>query len=251
MAKKPDNRFGWVRDLPDYRDHYATIPTMASVPSSVDLRPLMPPVYDQGNVGSCTAQALSALLQYDEIKQNKANKNTPSRLFIYYNERVLQGTINSDSGASMRSGIQSVIQWGFADESLWGYDTTKWKVKPPATAYRAALTNRISHYSRLNQDTASMRTMLAAGNPFVFGFSVYEPFVSDAVKANGLLPMPSGKLLGGHAVLAVGYDYADETFLIRNSWGPTWGMGGYFKMPWAYIGHVGLAADFWVVQLIP
>jgi C1A family cysteine protease len=250
---KDDFKFvgGWHPSLPDHRDRQYEPPLMASLPASVDLRPQMPPVYDQGNIGSCTAQALGALLQYDEIKQNKGNKNTPSRLFIYYNERVLQNTINSDSGASMRTGIQSIVQWGFCDESLWAYDTTRYKNKPPINAYGAALPERVSHYSRLNQNLIQLKTTLVQGNPFVFGFSVYDPFVSKTVALNGILPMPSGRMLGGHAVLAVGYDDSHQAFIIRNSWGATWGLSGYFYMPYSYITNPGLAADFWVVQLVP
>jgi C1A family cysteine protease len=255
MAKNKDTarKFvsGWHPSIPDHRDAFYEPPLMASLPSSVDLRPQMPPVFDQGNIGSCTAQALAGLLQYDEIKQNKSIKSTPSRLFIYYNERVLQNTASSDSGASMRVGIQSIVQWGFCDESLWTYDTTKYKTKPPTNAYSAALPERVSHYSRLNQDATLMKTTLAQGNPFVFGFSVYTPFVSQSVAQNGILPMPSGSLLGGHAVLAVGYNDAHQWFIVRNSWGATWGDHGYFYMPYSYITNPGLAADFWIIQLIP
>lgn len=250
---KDDRRFfgGWHPSLPDHRDYIYEAPMMASLPSSVDLRFQMPPVYDQGNVGSCTAQALGALLQYDAIKQNKVNKNTPSRLFIYYNERVLQNTVNSDSGASMRVGIQSIVQWGFCDETLWVHDTTKFKTKPTPPAYSAALPNKVRHYSRINQDLTQLRTALSQGNAFVFGFSVYDPFVSKAVSESGILPMPTGRLLGGHAVLGVGYDDAKQMFLIRNSYGEKWGQGGYFHMPYSYITNPRLASDFWLVEMVP
>lgn len=244
-------RYGWIRDLPDYRDHYYTPPTMADIPTSVDLRPMMPPVFDQGAIGSCTAQALAALLQYDEIKQNKADKSTPSRLFIYYNERVLQNTVNSDSGASMRIGIQCLNQFGFCEEPLWVYDIGKWRNKPNQTAYRKAITERIASYARVNQDILSIKTALAAGTPIAFGFVVYSNFEDPAVAKSGLAPMPGGSMLGGHAVLAVGYDDADQTVWVRNSWGPGWGIGGYFKMPYAYISNPNLAADFWTINCIP
>lgn len=245
-------RYGWLRDIPDFRDRYFEPPKMMEIPPQVDLRPLFPNVYSQGNIGSCTSQALAALIQYNEAKQKQSQGTSPSRLFIYYNERVLMNTTESDSGASMRTGIKSISQYGFCREDIWPYSTDKWRNKPNRTAYRLAVAHKINEYSRVGQDVNQLRTTLAAGNPFVFGFTVYESFESQEVKKSGLLPMPhQEKMMGGHAVIAVGYDDTDQTFLIRNSWGPEWGLEGYFKMPFSYISDPGLAADFWVVTQIP
>jgi C1A family cysteine protease len=246
------NGLGWLRDLPDARDHYYEPPKMLDIPSSVDLRSNFPKVYAQGNVGSCTAQALAAVLQFDEAKQKQSQDTAPSRLFVYYNERLLMNTTESDSGASMRIGIKSLSEYGYCREDIWPYDLNKWRSKPNRTAYRLALAHKIKEYARVGQDINQLKTTLAAGNPFVFGFTAYQSFESDEVKKNGILPMPHNeKVVGGHAVVAVGYDDADQTFLIRNSWGEDWGIEGYFKIPYAYLTDPNLAADFWIISQIP
>ena len=126
-------RYGWVRDLPDHRDFMYSVPvaTLQALPSSVDLRPHCPPVYDQGQLGSCTANAIAGALQFDEIKEHKNGLSTPSRLFIYYNERVIEGTVTSDSGAQLRDGVKTVAKQGICPEKVWPYDISKFAVKPP------------------------------------------------------------------------------------------------------------------------
>ncbi len=243
--------YGWIPSLPDYRDYTWTPPKMANLPTSVDLRPQMPPVYHQGSLGSCTAQTLGALLQYDEIKQGKFDPKIPSRLFIYYNSRVLMNSINSDSGASMRCAIQSINYFGYCPEPLWLYDTTKYKTKPPPISYTTAVPHKVSSYERINQDITHIKIALSSALPIAFGFVVYQNFELQNVSQTGILLMPSGSVRGGHAVLAVGYDDADQTVLCRNSWGDGWGMQGYFKMPYNYISNPSLAMDFWTVSFVP
>src|SRR5436853_3992768 len=93
-------RYGWIPDLPDQRDQFFAAPFQAlqSLPHSVDLRPSCPAVYDQGQLGSCTANAIGGAIEFDQLKQHLAQTFTPSRLFIYYNERVIEGTVDADSG---------------------------------------------------------------------------------------------------------------------------------------------------------
>jgi len=176
----------------------------------------------------------------------------PSRLFIYYNERVTEGTVGSDSGAQIRDGIKSVAKQGVCPETEWPYNPAKFAQKPPAKAYKDALLDRAVSYQRLVQDLNQMRGCLASGYPFVFGFTVYTSFESQAVAKSGHVPMPapSEVQVGGHAVLAVGYDDSHQSMIVRNSWGSGWGLKGYCTMPYAYLQQASLAADFWTIRLV-
>jgi C1A family cysteine protease len=247
-------RFGWIPDLPDTRDHLysAPLPTLQALPPKADLRDLCPPVLNQGQLGSCTANAIASAHRFDQIKQDPRRAFAPSRLFIYYNERVMEHTVAQDSGAMLRDGIKSIAQQGVCPESRWAYVVSKFATRPPAACYTAALDHQALSYQRLLQSVTQMKGCLASGYPFVFGFTVYESFASDAVTHTGTVPLPSPEesLLGGHAVMAVGYDDATQRFLVMNSWGTTWGDEGYFTMPYAYLTDGDLAADFWTVRVV-
>ncbi|MCW3474147.1 C1 family peptidase [Limobrevibacterium gyesilva] len=256
-ALKPHSiqKYGWIPDLPDMRDHMysAPMPTLATLPTSVDLRQQCPPVYDQGQLGSCTGNAIAGAIHFDRLKANQTPDFVPSRLFIYYNERVIEHTVSTDSGAMIRDGIKSVNKLGVCPETPdWPYDITKFAKKPPASAYTDAKRHQVVSYSRLLNTVQQMRGCLAAGYPFVFGFSVYASFESQQVAQTGVVPMPqpSEQQIGGHAVLAVGYDDTQQRFIVRNSWGTGWGMQGYFTMPYAYLTDNNLADDFWTVRMI-
>jgi C1A family cysteine protease len=216
----------------------------------------MPPVYDQGNLGSCTANAIAAAIQFERMRQRLPRSTAiPSRLFVYYNERRIEGTVKSDSGAQIRDGIKSVASQGDCFESGpdgWPYDVTRFADEPPQSCYDAALHDRAVSYSRLSQNLDQMRACLATGYPFVFGFTVYSSFMGRRVARTGKLELPRAdeRVEGGHAVLAVGYDDKARRFLARNSWGPGWGRRGYFTIPYAYVLHAHLASDFWTIRLI-
>jgi len=255
--------YGWKPDLPDHRDFLYTTSaaTAAALPTKVDLRPNCPPVYDQGQLGSCTANAIAGAIEFDQKKQG-VPEFTPSRLFIYYNERVLEGTSPSvDSGAQIRDGIKSVASLGACKEKSWPYDdhntdpkpcpTCAFAKKPSANCYTEAKLHKIKVYQRLNSAVLNtLKGCLAGGYPFVFGFTVYESFESQQVAKTGIVPMPGPKekVVGGHAVLAVGYDDATQQFIVRNSWSTTWGLQGYFMMPYGYLTSTNLADDFWTIQ---
>ena len=248
-------RFGWIPDLPDQRDHmFAAAPAvLTALPAAIDLRPQCPKeVYDQGQLGSCTGNAIAGAIEFDEIKQKAADIFTPSRLFIYYNERVIEGTVNSDSGAQIRDGIKTVAKQGACHEQIWPYDITKFRAKPSKAAYTDGAKHTAVQYQRLIQSLTEMKGCLAAGYPFVFGFTVYESFESATVAKTGIVPYPSSgeKVLGGHAVLAVGYDDASQRFIVRNSWGAGWGMKGYFTIPYSYLTNNNLADDFWTIRMV-
>jgi C1A family cysteine protease len=246
--------YGWNRDLPDGRDFMYGAPAevVRQLPKSVDLRPGCPPVYDQGQLGSCTANAIGGALEFAQIKEKQANPFTPSRLFIYYNERVIEHTVDSDSGAQIRDGVKSVHKLGAPPETDWPYDINKFSQKPPEQAFTDAKNYQAILYQRLTPTLGQLKGCLASGFPFVFGFTVYESFESQEVANTGHVGMPlSGeKQLGGHAVLCVGYQDSSQTFIVRNSWGAAWGIKGYFTMPYPYLLQGTLASDFWTIRSV-
>jgi C1A family cysteine protease len=245
--------YGWVPDLPDHRDFTYAAPAefLTALPTIVDLRPECPPVYDQGQLGSCTGNAIGGAFQFEQIKQ-KVKDFIPSRLFIYYNERVLEHTVNSDSGAQIRDGIKVVAKLGAPPETDWAYDITKFAEKPPQKAFADAAHSKVLSYQRVSRALNQMKGCLASGYPFVFGFTVYDSFESTTVAHSGHAPMPQSgeKVAGGHAVAAVGYDDKNQWFIVRNSWGTTWGMKGYFTLPYQYLLESDLSDDFWTIRIV-
>jgi C1A family cysteine protease len=249
----PINRkYGWTPDLPDHRDFLFSAPreVLAKLPAKKDLRSSFAPVYDQGQLGSCTANAIGGAVQFDQKKQG-LKSFIPSRLFIYYNERAMEGTVNSDSGAQIRDGVKSVAKLGVCPETEWPYDIQKFTNKPTPPCYADAKKTEAAIYQRLdNTNLNQLKGCIADGYPFIFGFTVYDSFESDEVAKSGVVNMPETgeKVLGGHAVLAVGYDDEAQRFTVRNSWGKDWGMGGYFSMPYSYLTSTDLADDFWTIR---
>lgn len=245
-------KMGWKRDLPDFRDRVLALPVerASNLPASVDLRKgdfLSFPIYDQGNLGSCTANAIGAGFHFDQLKQGLKDF-VPSRLFIYYNERATEGSIGEDSGAYIRDGIKSVNQQGVCSESLWPYAEAKFTVKPSDACYTDALKYKCLEYARVSQTLDDMRACLSAGLPFVFGFTVYDSFYNLTETGEMSMPTWGDSIVGGHAVLCVGYDDERQMFVVRNSWGDSWGDNGYFYMPYAYLSDPNLASDLWVMR---
>jgi C1A family cysteine protease len=256
MATKPNIQsrctewYGWLPDLPDHRDFaYAAIaPKALKLPSLVDLRLGCSPVENQRSLGSCTAHALVGALEFLEKKEGAPFVDL-SRLFVYYNERAIERTVQHDAGAFLRDGIKSLSKQGVCAEKDWPYVVGHFKKKPTRACYADAKKHCITSYHRI--DTVDeMRSCLADGFPFVFGFTVYQSFESAAVAKSGVLnlPKPKEQSLGGHAVMAVGYDDPQQRFLIRNSWDTDWGQKGYFTMPYAYLADRHLSDDFWTVR---
>jgi C1A family cysteine protease len=250
MKKTASGRtLGWVKDLPDHRDYYRLLPA-TTYPDEFDLRPSMPPVYDQGDLGSCTANALAGLIEYDLMKQATPVGIVPSRLFLYYNERDLEGTTGYDSGAEIRDGIKTLSAQGICPEGDWPYNISDFTVKPTDNCYTDALQYTIVQYARVSQTDEYFKATLSSGFPIAFGFSVYENFENQVVNNNGLVTVPDNKesLLGGHAVLLVGY--TKDYYIVRNSWGIGFGIAGYFYMDPMYLKNPDLSSDFWTVELV-
>lgn len=227
-----------------------------SVPSRVDLTTLSPefsptnwPVWDQGNLGSCTAFAILSSIHYyaPEIK--------PSTLFQYYNERFEDGDINGDNGSTISQAAHCLSKYGYCSIETWPYDITQFTVKPSPQSYEQGLQNikalaKIFEFESINYCQQTIIQCLSRNSPIVLGISVYESFESPTVAKTGQvpMPMPNEQLLGGHAVSLVGYDLTTRKWKLRNSWGANWGDDGYFYLPFEYISEGRLASDLWTIK---
>lgn len=243
------------KDRPDRRDMRMAAPApdaCAVLPPVFSCRAQMPAVYDQGQTGSCTGNSIAGLVHYQEIREGKAATLIPSRLFIYYNERMMEGTTDDDAGAAIRDGIKSLANYGFCNEDLWPFEPSMLKTRPPGRAYMQANRNKVSKYMRVEQNLNALKHCLAAGHPIVVGITLYESFQTQAMETTGRGTMPkAGEAVdGGHAVLIVGYNDLDQTFEFRNSWGASWGDGGYFTLPYAYVTDPNLTQDLWTVLFV-
>lgn len=242
---------GWKPSLPKL-GMPKFVPCAMTLPSLVDLRPHCPAVYDQGDLGSCTANSVSGLAEFLMMKEGHA-AFVPSRLAIYYWERVIEGSVKQDSGASISDSMEVVSHMGCPHESLWDYNVSKFTVKPNAKVVADGAKHKVSNYMQVENNVLStMQSCLASGYPITIGFSVYESFESNTVAQTGIVPMPgkNEELLGGHAVLVVGYDDSKSWFIVRNSWGSSWGDKGYFYMPYTYFTDLNLASDAWTAHAI-
>jgi C1A family cysteine protease len=256
---------GWVRDLPDPRDYMFSAPVevLKALPDSVDLKPQFS-IYNQGRIGSCTANALAGAIQFDRLKNKQSPDFVPSRLFIYFNERQIEGHVANDAGAQLRDGIKTLNKLGVCPEKDWPYDDTpalneggpfppnsKPAEKPDQASYQDARKYVITNYQRLTPTLSQLQGCLGAGFPFVFGFTVFASWYSKNPRpATISLPTSNDQAIGGHAVMCVGYDNKTRLFKIRNSWGASAGKSGYFFMPYVYLTSGNLAADFWVINAV-
>ena len=252
MKTKTFNRYGWRRDHPEHSDIRYDATSPLDLPAKVDLRDQCPAVLNQGELGSCTANAIANAHLFEQMKQKAKKTFLPSRLFIYYNERLINNSIESDSGAELRDGIKTISKQGVCSELHWLYDVLKFAKKPNAKCYKEGLKHKAITYAKVSQDLPSMKHCLASGYPFVIGFSVYESFESDemAKTGEGQLPDLFENFLGGHAVLVVGYDDKNQRFNVMNSWGEEWGDKGFFTLPYEYLCNNDLSSDFWTVRMV-
>ena len=269
-----DNRklggMGWKPDLPDFRDFTVQTPEVKSVlsksrllkskaaklPASVDLRQWCSPIEDQGDLGSCTANAGVGLLEYYE-RRTRGHYLDGSRLFLYKATRDLLGW-TGDQGADLRTTMKAMALFGVPPEQYWKYKIVAFDDEPPAFCYAFAQNYQALKYYRLDPpDTspsevlACIKKYLAAELPSMFGFTVYSSFPPVGAGTGDIpFPKPGESVLGGHAIDAVGYDDSKKigdnkgALLIRNSWGTDWGENGYGWLPYKYV-EVGLADDFW------
>jgi C1A family cysteine protease len=277
-------RYGWRPSKPTMNAFFRPDGGAAEdqLPQLVDMRDKFPACYDQGQLGSCTGNGLAALVQHCIIKSGYMYQFTPSRLFIYFNERSIEGTVDSDAGAEIHDGIKAINQFGVCPEVegdktnpawVWSYDDgpNKFKQTPPEQCYKDAILHQAVKYAQVNLDRSTVLNTLSEGRPIVFGFTVRQSFEDKEVLETGIMKVPGFAFLdpeiGGHCVVAVGYilntplgnDGVKDWAIIRNSWGtkiynqnPHFGdMAGYFLMPLDKVmcdKHV--SSDGWVIDVI-
>lgn len=252
---------GFIRDNLDPRDHiYQLKRPGLTLEKAIDLRTgnQVPKVYDQHTTNSCTANAVSYALTFlmlnEKIQKAKHLKLPFSRMFIYYNTRLLEGTQRSDCGAQIRNTIKAVATKGACAENEWDFRTERIYEAPPETLYTEAENFLAPLYQKVdNTNKAAMVEILSEGYPLVGGIAVLSSFESRESAKTGIIPMPNvqaEQYLGGHALTFIGYNPQDDTFLGVNSWSTDWGKDGYFTIPAAYLCSAQLASDFWVIKEI-
>jgi C1A family cysteine protease len=222
------------------------MPRQGLLPTSFDNRDTCSDVADQGKLGACTAFAMGKGLREFMQRKNGERQEPLSPLFMYYETRVRLGSPNQDSGGTITDGMAVLKQTGIATEATWAYDITKFTQKPPASSYASAGEFKVKKITQL-AGLDDVKASIASGHPVPFGFIVYKNFMK--IGADGVMPMPGTleQRLGGHAVLAVGYDDQKQQLIVRNSWSAKWGDKGYFYMPYAFA-KSGKAMDFWAAD---
>lgn len=244
--------FGWVEDKGGVKDRnvvHAPSFAAARILPAVDLRQKMPPVYDQGQIGSCTGNGTACVLDYAHVLNSGARFFTPSRLFIYYGAREMEGTENRDAGAQIRDVVSIALRLGAPPETTWPYITSRYAVRPSNDAYDQALRFQALHAYKVdnNDNSQQVRQALSGGMPVIFGCLVYQD-IENLRPANYRLPMPRGRPIGGHCMVLVGYSNADGSYICRQSWGTAYGNKGYILVPFAYIDNPRITSDLWVVD---
>lgn len=228
------------------------------LPKAVDLRPKCPSVYDQGDLGSCTANAGCAC----RIMLLNDSKVDLSRLFLYYMERAYEGDIKKDDGATLRDTCKSIYKIGVCEEKYMPYDVDKFARRPSSRALLNAGKYKISAYKSLGSLDEIKQNLALRQQPVLLGMDVYESFESEKVAKTGVMTLPGKdeKKIGGHAVLVVGYKDSVRTYgfayrkqtnngylIVRNSWGSDWGDKGNFYMPYGYV-KPEYTYDYWIME---
>lgn len=241
--------YGCRRDTKDARDVIFK-PRTTRMPSEVDLRSCIPPVMNQGPIGSCTGHGVTGAFRYLRIKAGKSDIPL-SRLQNYYDAREIEDCTSSDAGAEIRDNIKAAAKLGIAREELWPYEIHRFAERPPPVVYENALNYQAIEFQRVPVNTAAIKQVLADGFPVVIGVSLYDSFEGLEVERTGVVPMPDldvEGLAGGHCMLVVGFGQLEGYFTVRNSWGADWGASGDCYMPYSYLGSISYGSDYWVVR---
>lgn len=240
-------KLNWKPSRPDHRDMVYMARPGLIIPTKIPQLTLDIKAWDQGNLGSCTGHGVGRIDAF-RYQKEKGTFVMPSRLFIYYNGRFIEKSVNEDSGCEIRDIMKGIAQYGVCPETDFPYDENKFTHKPSTKAFKDGLRDIALTYKSIPATVDAVKASIASGNPVVGGFNVFESFMSDLVAKTGKMPMPSRKEKseGGHCVVWDGYDDSDETFWCANSWGE-WGINGWFKMPYANMKN---CSDFWNLTLV-
>ena len=233
VTNKP-NKYRVKADRPDWRD-FIYAPVKSPLTDSIDMRHWASPVEDQLHLGSCTGQAVVGAYELIINKEIPTKFVDLSRLFVYYNARLIEGGTDEDIGAYVRDAVKGVQQYGVCKEQLWPYNIKKFAIAPTNESYQEAKTRNIKNYYRV----LTLEDMLDAMNnyqPIVFSIQIYDAFeYMEFGNCVMTMPKPDESPIGGHAMCMVGYDLKTERMLARNSFGKDWCMGGYCWIPFEYV----------------
>lgn len=252
--------YGLIRQKRDPRDFLASFNSrlVSALPPSLDLSIDTGPLLDQGSLGSCGPNTAAENIDYDQLAEG-ITLSPPSRLFIYYNTRMLMGTVNSDSGVDNRTMMKALAQYGYCDESLWPYadDPTTFTKRPPIAAYAAGQPNRISNYAGVQVSLGQIKAAIFTRHLVIFGTEVFQGIESDQAAQTGIVPDPSPteSPVGGHDISLVGWDDLTQRFKFRNHWvnadGTPWGDGGYGYFSYKYATNIAWVSDLWMINSVP
>lgn len=251
-------KFNIKNDLPDKRDIIYIPERHLELDTYVDFRnnKLYPPVYDQLQLNSSIANALAFMFEYDEIEQY-TKAWSPSRLFLYYQEREYENTQPVDIGTSIRNGIKSLLKYGVCSENMWTYDINKYNIKPPSKCYENEHKTIKTKYFRIQQNIRDLKIVISnLKRPIIFSFIVNESFLTGDIKTTGIFKISDKetinkeKILGSHTAVIVGYDDDKKSFIVRNSFGNNWGENGHFYLPYSVIFDNQITFNFWMLDKI-
>jgi C1A family cysteine protease len=254
LTPRQVRRYGYIPDLPDVRDLLMVRKPLKTIPKKVSFREkgVFGTPFDQGNLGSCTYNAISKTHRAALVAQGKPVFEA-SRLFGYYGEREIEGTIDVDAGAMIRDGMQVAAKLGMCDETVWPYDIAAFRTRPSDAAYLVAAEHQCVIYRRAPRTVSGVLDTLARGFPIVCGFTVYDSFESDEAARTGDVPVPASgeRVRGGHAVVLSGYEQVSKTktrLEWLNSWGTEWGDGGYFHTSTTFLSKCHVS-DLWTIEV--
>ena len=218
------------------------------IPSRIDLRGHCTPVEDQGKIGSCTANAVVGALEYHQVVAGHEIVDL-SRLFVYYNARRLGDSEQQDTGATINHVMAATLAYGACPEHMWPYQNAMWKTRPTDDCYAAARQYGAVHFARtaLGPDC---KAAVASGLPVVFGISLPGQMLMVEGAQTGRIQKPIGGWLeggGGHAMLIVGYDDTRNAWLVRNSWGTSYGEQGHVWIDYEVMAHYAWPSEYWTI----
>jgi C1A family cysteine protease len=255
--QEPPRKFGLTFDARTPKVKVVPGAISGKLPAAADLRTKLSPIDDQGRIGACTGFTMVGLAEFRARQKGNTDELSPG--FIYMMELKEDGNVGKDAGSRISTGMRVLNKYGTCPEAMHPYlaaadqttpaNITKYLSNlPSAEAMTAATANKIG-VAKPVRDLNGFKSALAAGQPVAFGIAVFKSFMSPEAKTTGVIPMPASneEMLGGHAILAVGYDDAKKVVVFRNSWSPKWGDKGYGYLPYDYF-KKDLAGDAWTTN---